>query len=322
MKAMQVQNPGGAESMIYQEIPTPQPGPGEARVRLRAVGVNYIDVYHRIGLYPMTMPLTPGMEGAGEIDAVGPDVAEVRLGDRVAFAMHNGSYAEYAIVPAWKLVPLPAGISFEQGAALMLQGMTAHYLAHSTFPLGPGHRILLHAAAGGVGLLLVQIAKRLGATVIGTVGSEEKAALARQAGADSIILYTSEDFVTAVHRLTDGQGVHVVYDSVGKSTFDGSLKCLVQRGTMVSFGQSSGTIAPIDLGLLASRGSLFVTRPTLAHYTSTRTELLARSQALFNSVAAGELNLRIDSVYPLEEAPAAHRRLESRESSGKILLTP
>lgn len=300
----------------------PQPGPGEARVRLRAIGVNYIDIYHRIGMYPMKMPLTPGMEGAGEVDAVGPDVTEVRLGDRVAYAMHNGSYAEYAIVPAWKLVPLPAAISFEQGAAIMLQGMTAHYLTHSTFPLGPGHRVLLQAAAGGVGLLMVQIAKRLGAIVIGTVGSEEKAALAREAGADSTILYSSEDFVAAVRRLTDGQGVHVVYDSVGKSTFDASLKCLVQRGTMVSFGQSSGKIAPVDLGLLTSLGSLFVTRPTLAHYSGTRTELLARSQALFTWVAAGDLKLRIDSVYPLEQAPSAHLRLESRESSGKILLAP
>lgn len=320
MKAIRVHGPGGPEALTWEEIPTPEPGPGTARVRVEVAGVNYIDVYHRTGQYNLSLPFIPGQEGAGVVDAVGPGVTEVQVGDRVAWANAAGSYAEYAVVPAAKLVPLPAGIGTEVGAAIMLQGMTAHYLAHSTFPLRPGHRALVHAAAGGVGLLLVQIAHRLGATVYGTVGSPEKADLVRKAGADAAILYTQADFVAEVQRLTGGQGVDVVYDSVGQATFAGSLKCLRPRGYLVLFGQASGKVAPVDPQTLAAGGSLFLTRPTLGSYLLTREELLGRCQDLFNWVQARELDVRIDSTFPLERAGDAHRRIESRASSGKILL--
>lgn len=320
MKAIRVTRHGGPEVLELGEAQLPEPGPGEARVRIEAAGVNFIDIYHRTGLYPLQTPFTPGMEGAGVVDKVGEGVTEVKPGDRVAYAMHPGSYAEYAVVPAWKLAPVPSSVSLELAAAAMLQGMTAHYLTHSTFTLKRGHTALVHAAAGGVGLLLVQIAKRLGATVIGTVSTEEKADLARQAGADHVILYEREDFAERVRALTGGAGVHVVYDSVGKATFEKSLKCLRPRGYLVLFGQSSGPVPPVDLQVLNAHGSLFTTRPSLAHYVQSRDELLERAGDLFNWIQRGELRLRIDSTFPLSEARAAHERLQSRRSSGKIIL--
>lgn len=320
MKAIRVRNHGGPEALALEEIAVPEPGPGQARVRVKVTGINFIDVYHRTGLYTVETPFTPGTEGAGIVDAVGEGVTVVKPGDRVAYAMERGSYAEYAVVPAWKLAPLPDDVSFEMGAAIMLQGMTAHYLSYSTFPLQPGHRALVHAAAGGAGRLLVQMAKRRGATVYGTVSTEEKAQLAREAGADEAILYTQVDFADEVRRLTDGQGLHVVYDSVGHATFAKSLKCLAPRGYMVSFGQSSGLIPPLDPQILSAGGSLFFTRPSLAHYTATRDQLLERTRDLFDWIRKGELDVRIDSMFPLERAADAHRRIESRESAGKILL--
>jgi len=322
VKAVRVHTQGGPESLVYEEVAIPQPGPGEVLVRVKAVGLNYIDVYHRSGVYAMKTPFTPGQEGAGIVEAVGEEAAYVQPGDRVAWCMHGGAYAEYAVLPAWKLVPLPEAVSFETGAALMLQGMTAQYLAHSTFPLGEGHRALVHAAAGGVGRLLVQMAKRLGATVYATVGTHEKARLALQAGADEAIVYTEVDFAAEVRRLTGGAGVDVVYDSVGQSTFMKSLESLRPRGLMVTYGQSSGVLPPLDTGLLAAKGSLFITRPTLGHHVANREELLRRAGAVMDWVAAGELKLSIDSTFPLAEVAAAHRRIESRASTGKILLIP
>jgi len=322
MKAIRVHQYGGVEAMKYEEIPVPEPGAGEARVKIEAIGLNYIDVYQRTGLYQQKLPFTLGMEAAGVVDAVGGNVGEVKTGDRVAYSMVPGAYAEYAIVPSSRLVPVPENIDSRSAAAAMLQGKTAHYLTHSTYPLKKGDTALVHAAAGGVGLLLVQIAKRLGATVYGTVSTEEKARLAREAGADEIILYTQKDFVAEVRRLTDGRGLNVVYDSVGQSTFEKSLDCLRPRGYMVLFGASSGPVAPFNLGTLAAKGSLFVTRPTLAHYAITREELLQRSNDLFNWIAAGQLKLRIDKTFPLAEAAEAHRQLEARKTTGKVLLIP
>jgi NADPH2:quinone reductase len=322
MRAIRVHDYGGPEVLRLEDLPVPEPGAGEARVKIAAVGVNFIDIYHRSGQYKGVLPMTPGMEAAGIVDAVGPDVSDVQVGDRVVYAMRQGAYAEYAIVPATMLAPVPKSIDLHQAAAVMLQGMTAHYLTHSTYPLRPGEVALIHAAAGGVGLLLVQIAKRCGARVIGTVSTEEKAALAREAGADDIILYTQEDFSAAVRRLTDGVGVHVVYDSVGKTTFEGSLNCLRPRGYMVLFGQSSGTVPPFDPQVLNAKGSLFLTRPSLGHYLLTRDELLWRAGDLFAWMAAGELKVRIDATYPLEQAAEAHRALASRATSGKLLLLP
>lgn len=322
MKAIRVHQPGGKEALVYEEAPVPDPGPGQARVRVETAGVNFIDVYHRTGLYPLETPFVPGQEGAGSVDAVGEGVEGLKEGDRVAWAMHGGSYAQYAVVPAWKLAPLPERIDADTAAALMLQGMTAHYLTHSVFPLKPGHRALVHAAAGGVGLLLVQMAKRLGATVFATVGGEEKAALAKQAGADETILYRETDFAEAVSELTGGEGVDVVYDSVGQATFEGSLKCLRPKGMLVSFGQSSGSVPPLDVQRLSAGGSLFLTRPTLAHYAASREEIAERTGDLFKWAADGSLAVRIDSAFPLREAAQAHERLESRLSSGKILLRP
>lgn len=322
MKAIQVQSYGGPDVLQIADVPLPEPGTGEVRVRIEAAGVNFIDVYQREGVYPGELPFTPGMEGAGVVDAIGPDVTEVGVGDRVAYAMVRGSYATYAIVPAAQTVPLPAEVSTQDGAAVMLQGMTAHYLSHSTFPLQSGHRALVHAAAGGVGLLLVQMAKALGATVYGTVSTEEKAERVLQAGADAVIRYDQQDFEAEVKRLTGGEGVHVVYDSVGQATFEKSLRTLAPRGTLALFGQSSGSVAPLDPQVLNTHGSVFLTRPSLAHYVLTRDELLERSQQLFAWLAAGTLKLRIDRTLPLAEASEAHRLLESRATSGKLLLLP
>jgi len=322
MKAVRISATGGPEVLRYEEVPTPSPGPGQARVRHHAVGVNFADIYQRSGATPAALPAIIGIEGAGVVDAVGPQVTEVRPGDRVAYTNVPGGYAEYAVVPAWRLVPLPADLDFTHAAAAMLQGMTAHYLTHTTYPLRPGEWALVHAAAGGVGALLVQMARRRGARVIGTVSTEEKAAVARQAGADAVILYTREDFVPAVKRLTGGAGVQVVYDSVGKDTFDRGLDVLALRGMMVLYGQASGAVPPLDPRILNARGSLFLTRPSLHHYTHTREELLQRAGDVLAWVRDGSLRLRIDRTYPLADAAAAHRRLESREATGKIVLLP
>ena len=322
MQAVRIHAHGGTEALTLEQVAVPRPGAGEALVRIEAAGVNFVDVYKREGLYKLPLPATLGEEGAGTVVALGDGVGEVREGDRVAWAMHTGAYADYAVVPAWKLVPLPAKVSTTQGAAVMLQGMTAHYLATSTWPLARGQRCLVHAAAGGVGLLLVQIAKRMGAYVIGTAGTDAKAALARAAGADEVIVYTRDDFVAEVRRITGGRGVHVVYDSVGRTTFLPGLELLVPRGMMALFGQSSGPVAPIDPQLLNTRGSLFLTRPTLGHYVATREELLARAGDLFAWIEAGELDVRIGATFPLADAAAAHAALEGRRTTGKVLLVP
>ena len=322
MRAVRVHQPGGPEVLRYEEINTPTPNAGEALVRIDAAGVNFIDVYKRSGLYKISLPATLGEEGAGKVVAVGDGVSEVRVGDRVAWASVLGSYAEHATVPAARLVPLPSEISATQGAALMLQGLTAHYLAVSAYPLRPGDRCLIHAAAGGVGLLLVQIAKKRGARVIATAGADDKAQLAREAGADDVIVYTRQDFVQETKRLTDGRGVHVVYDSVGRTTFLPGLDVLVPRGTMVLFGQSSGPVEPIDPQLLNQKGSLFLTRPTLHHYVASREELLWRARELFTWVASAELSLRIGAEYALSDVAEAHRALEGRKTTGKVLLRP
>ncbi|MFQ5851791.1 MAG: quinone oxidoreductase [Candidatus Binatia bacterium] len=322
MKAIRVHQNGGPEVLKYEEVPLPEPGVEEARVKIEAIGLNYVDIYQRTGLYPLKVPFTLGMEGAGVVDAVGTKVKEVKKGDRVAYAMVLGSYGEYAVVPSSKLVPLPQSLDTRSAAAVMLQGMTAHYLTHSTYPLKKGDTALVHAAAGGVGLLLIQIAKHAGATVFGTVSTEEKAHLARQAGADEVILYAETDFAAEVKRLTNGRGVHVVYDSVGQTTFDKSLECLRPRGYLVLFGQSSGPVPPFNLGALVPKGSLFVTRPSLLHYTSDREELLKRADDLFKWLSTGDLNLRIDKTFPLSEAAEAQRQLEARKTTGKVILIP
>jgi NADPH2:quinone reductase len=322
MKAIRIHGFGGPEALNADELPLPEPGQGQARVKLAAVGVNFVDIYYRKGLYPGQLPLTLGQEGAGVVDAVGAGVSEVRPGDRVVYANARGAYAEYALVPAAQLVPVPAEVGFEQATAAILQGLTAHYLAFSTFPLKPGDTTLIHAAAGGVGRLLVQLAKRCGARVIGTASTDEKIALARSGGADEVIAYTREDFEAATKRLTDGKGVDVVYDSVGKTTFDQSLNCLRPRGYLVLYGQSSGPVPPLDPQVLNSKGSLFLTRPTLAHYIATRDELLSRSNDLFGWIANGELDVQIDRTFPLDQAADAHRYLEDRHTKGKVLLIP
>ncbi len=321
MKAIQVKETGGPEKMELVDTPPPQPGPKQALVKLEASGVNFIDVYFRIGLYKADTPITLGNEGAGTVVAVGPDVTDVKVGDRVAYAMARGSYAEFAVVPAWQLVPIPSRVNFVTAAAAMLQGMTAHYLTHSTYPLKSGETCLVHAAAGGAGGLIVQMAKMRGARVFGTVSTEAKAAIARESGVDEAILYTQQDFETEVKRLTDGRGVDVVYDSVGKTTFDKSLNSLRMRGTLALFGQSSGPVPPFDPSILNVKGSLFLTRPTLAHYVQNREELLWRAGAVLNGIEGGTLKMRIDRSYPLAEAAQAHRDLESRKTSGKLVLT-
>lgn len=322
MRAVRLHEPGGAEALRVETIPIPTPGPGEAVVRVEAAGVNFIDVYKRTGLYRVALPATLGEEGAGTVTATGEGVTEVRVGDRVAWAGSMGSYAGFAAVPAARLVPLPEGVGASLGAAVMLQGMTAHYLAASTYPLRAGDRCLVHAAAGGTGLLLVQIAKKRGAFVIGTAGSDEKAELARAAGADEVIVYTRQDFVEEVRRITGGRGVQVIYDSVGKTTFLSGLDLLAPRGMMVLFGQSSGPVAPIDPQLLSQKGSLFLTRPTLWQYIATRDELLWRAGELFAWIAKGELRVRVGAEYPLADAAEAHRALEGRRTTGKVLLLP
>ena len=322
MHAIRIHEHGGPEVLRYDEVPISEPGAGEARVRVEAAGLNYIDTYHRTGLYPAAnMPFTPGMEGAGVVEAVGPDVTEVSVGARVAYAMHQGSYSESAVVPSWLLVPLPDELHTQSAAAAMLQGMTAHYLTHDTYPLSVDDTALVHAAAGGVGLLLIRMAKMRGARVFGTVSTAEKAQLAREAGADEVIRYTQTDFEAEVKRLTDGRGVDVVYDSVARTTFDKSLNCLRPRGYLALFGQSSGPVPPFDLSRL-SRGSLFVTRPGLGHYTPNREELMKRAGHLFQWIASGALKLRIDRTFPLRDAAAAHRALEGRQTAGKVLLIP
>jgi NADPH:quinone reductase len=314
MKAVFVEQPGGVENLKYADIPTPSPGPGQALVKIAASGVNYIDIYFRKGVYPAPPPIVLGSEGAGIVEAVAPDVKNVAPGDRVAYAMARGSYAEYAIVPAWQLVKIPGSVDFDTAAAAMLQGMTAHYLTHSTYPLKPGDSCLIHAAAGGTGRLIVQMAKMLGAHVIATVGTEEKAKQARDCGADEAIIYTQEDFTAKA------KGVHVVYDSVGQSTFMKSLDCLRPRGMMVSFGNASGPVADIAPLILSQKGSLFLTRPTLANYSATPEELDWRAGDVLKWIGQGKLNLHIHKVYPLSDAGEAQRDLESRKTTGKLLL--
>jgi NADPH2:quinone reductase len=322
MKAIQVHELGGPEALHYDEVATPEPRAGEARVRVGAAGVNFIDIYHRKGMYPGKLPLTPGLEAAGVVDAVGPDVSDVKAGDLVAYSGQIGSYAEYNVVPASKLVSVPESVSEQKAAALMLQGMTAHYLVTDTYPLGPEDTALVHAAAGGVGHLLVQMAKLRGARVIGTVSTEEKARLARSAGADEVINYTEADFQEVTMELTGGKGVDVVYESVGLDTFDQSLNCLRPRGFLVLYGQSSGAVPPLDPQILNTKGSLYLTRPTIAHYTASREEMLGRTNDLFGWIARGKLEVRIDRTFPLAEAPEAHRYMEGRQTKGKLLLMP
>jgi NADPH:quinone reductase len=322
MKAIQVKQPGGPEALELGELPVPEPKASEAVVKLAASGVNFIDIYQREGRYKVALPFVLGQEGAGVVTAIGGDVKSAKKGDRVAWTGVLGGYAEYAAVPADRLVAIPAGVTDSQAAAAMLQGMTAHYLCHDTYPLKRGETALVHAAAGGVGLLLVQMAHDIGARVLATVSTEEKAKLAREAGADEIIFYTKSDFEAETKRLTNGQGVHVVYDSVGKTTFEKGLNVLRPRGFMVLFGGSSGAVPPFDLIALSQKGSLYVTRPTLGHYTATREELMARSSAVFGMITSGKLKLRIEHTYPLAEAQQAHRDLEGRKTTGKLLLMP
>ena len=322
MKAIQIKQPGGPEAMELVELPVPQPKANEAVVKLAASGVNFIDVYFREGRYKAPLPTVLGQEGAGVVTAVGADVKSVKSGDRVAWSGLMGSYAEYAALPADRLVPVPSGVTDPQAAAAMLQGMTAHYLSHDTYPLKRGETALVHAAAGGVGLLLVQMAHNIGARVIATVSTDEKAKLAREAGADEVILYTQSDFEVETKRLTGGKGVDVVYDSVGKTTFEKGLNVLRPRGFMVLFGGSSGAVPPFDLIQLSQKGSLYVTRPTLFNYIVTRDELVARAGAVFGMMAARKLKLRIEHTYPLGEVHRAHRDLEGRKTTGKLLLIP
>ena len=322
MKAIQIKRTGGPEVMEFAELPIPKPKAKEALVQIKAIGVNFIDVYFREGRYPAQLPLVLGQEAAGVVTEVGPEVTLVKPGDRVAYTGVQGSYAEYAVVPADRLVKIPEQVDFETGAAAMLQGMTAHYLSHSTYPLKGGELALVHAAAGGVGLLLVQMGHHLGAEIIGTVSTEEKAQLAREAGANHVILYTRSDFEVESRKFTNNQGVHVVYDSVGKTTFEKGLNLLRPRGYMVLFGGSSGPVPPFDLILLSQKGSLFVTRPSLAHYIATRAELEMRASDILSMIITGKLKLRIQHPYPLSEAAQAHRELEGRKTTGKLLLFP
>jgi NADPH2:quinone reductase len=322
MKAIRVHAPGGPEAMKYEDAPDPQPKPGEAVVKVDAAGLNYIDVYFRTGAYKAEAPFTPGMEAGGTVTAVGPNVSGVKVGDKVAYTGVPGAYAQYAAVPAARLVVLPSGVSTKQGGAAMLQGMTAHYLASSTYPLKPGDTCLVHAAAGGVGLLLCQIAKMRGARVIGTVSTDDKAQLARGAGADEVILYSTQDFEAEVKRITGGKLCQVVYDAVGKTTFDKSLNCLAPRGLLAFYGAASGPVPPFDLATLSAKGSLYITRPSLASYTASREELLQRSGELLGWIRDGKLRLRTEFEFPLKDAADAHRALEGRKTTGKVLLIP
>ena len=322
MKAIRVHAPGGVEALRWEDVPQPTPAAGQALVEIEAAGINFIDVYQRTGQYRVPLPFTLGQEAAGVVTAVGPGVTDPEVGSLVAYASVQGAYAEYAAVPADRLVALPDGVSAKQGAAAMLQGMTAHYLATATYPLKAGDTCLVHAAAGGVGSLLVQIAKRRGARVIGTVSTEEKATLAREAGADEVIRYTEQDFEAEVKRITGGAGVQVVYDSVGRTTFEKGLSVLVRRGMMVLYGQSSGAVAPFDPQVLNQKGSLFLTRPTLVHYIATRGELVARAGEVLGWIRAGTLKLRIGLELPLAQVAEAHRQLEGRKTTGKVVLVP
>ena len=322
MKAIQVPKTGGVEVLTFLDIPVPKPKPNEVLVKIAAAGVNYIDVYFREGRYPVTPPFILGQEASGVVSEVGGDVGDFKPGERVAYTGITGAYADYEAVPADRLVRVPAGITDNQAAAAMLQGMTAHYLTHSTYPLKKGDVALIHAAAGGVGLLLVQMAKILGARVIATVSTEEKGKLAHEAGADEVIFYTKQDFEAETKRLTDGKGVHVIYDGVGKTTFDQDLNVLRPRGYLALFGASSGPVPLFDLGKLAQKGSLFITRPTLVHHIASREELQQRASDVLNMIASGNLRLRIEHLYPLREAQQAHRDLEGRKTTGKLLLIP
>jgi NADPH2:quinone reductase len=322
MKAVRVHAPGGPEALKVEDVSEPTPKPGEAVVKVDAAGLNFIDVYQRSGLYKLDMPLTLGLEAGGTVTAVASGVTEVKVGDKVAYTGVPGAYAQYAAVPAAKLVVLPQGVSTRQGAAAMLQGMTAHYLACTTYPLKKGDTCLVHAAAGGVGLLLCQIAKMRGARVIGTVSTDEKAKLAREAGADEVILYTTQDFEAETKRITGGKGLQVVYDSVGKTTFEKGFNVLAPRGMMVLYGQSSGPVTPFDAGILGAKGSLFLTRPSLFAYTATREELLQRAGDVLGWIRDGKLKLRMEFEFPLKDVAEAHRALEGRKTTGKVLLIP
>jgi NADPH2:quinone reductase len=321
MQAIRVHSVGGPEVLRLEDVPVPQPGPGQALVQLEAIGLNFIDCYHRSGLYKLPLPFVPGQEAAGRVSALGPGVAGLRVGDRVAYAGTPGAYAEAAVVPAERLVPVSEKMEARTAAAVMLQGMTAHYLATGTYPLQPGDTALVHAAAGGVGLLLVQIAKLKGARVFGTVSTPEKARLAREAGADEVIRYTEQDFEAEVMRFTGGKGVNVVYDSVARTTFDKSLNCVGPRGVLALFGQSSGPVPPFEPARLA-KNAIYLTRPSLGHYTATRGELLQRSGEVLDWVASGRLTVHIHQVLPLAKAVDAHRMLEGRQTTGKVLLLP
>jgi NADPH2:quinone reductase len=322
MKAIQLHQTGGPEALQLADLPIPQPGPGQVLMRIEATGVNFIEIYFRKGVYKAALPLTPGSEAAGTVEELGPGVTGFAAGDLVASTSVLGSYAEYALVPAEKLVKVPVTLAPEKAAAAMLQGMTAHYLAYSTYPLKAGETALIHAGAGGVGLLLTQIAARLGARVITTVSTPAKAELSREAGASDVILYSGQDFEAEVKRITGGKGVDVVYDSVGKTTFEKSLNCLRPRGLLALFGASSGPVPPFDLIQLSGKGSLFVTRPTLWHYIATRAELEWRSGDVLGWAASGELKLRTEHIYPLADAAQAQMDMEARRTTGKILLAP
>lgn len=322
MKAIQIRETGGPEVLKLADLPIPEPGPGQVLIRVEATGVNFIEIYFRTGLYKAALPFVPGSEAAGTVEELGPGVTGFETGDAVASTSVLGSYAEYALVPAAQLVKVPAGLSMEQAAAALLQGMTAHYLSHSTFPLKPGHVALIHAGAGGVGLLLTQMAARLGARVLTTVSTPDKAELSREAGASDVILYTQQDFEVEVKRLTNGRGVDVVYDSVGKTTFEGSLNCLRPRGLLALFGASSGPVPPFNLIQLSTKGSLFITRPTMWHYVATRAELEWRAGDVLGWAAKGELKLRTEHMYPLADAAQAQIDLAARRTTGKILLEP
>jgi NADPH2:quinone reductase len=322
MKAIRVHGTGDASVLRYEEAPMPEPKEGEVRIKVEAAGLNFIDTYHRMGWYPLPRPFILGQEAAGVVESVGAGVSDFQPGDAVAYCMAQGGYADYAVAPARLLVKVPSGVSSQQAAAVMLQGMTAHYLTHSTYPLKAGDIALIHAAAGGTGALVVQMAKMLGAHVIATVGSEEKAAIARASGADDVIVYTQQDFEAETKRLTGGKGCHVVYDSVGKATFEKSLNCLRPRGYMVLFGQASGQVDPLNPQVLNQKGSIYLTRPSLGAYIATRDELLWRANDLFTWLATGKLEVRIDKSFPLAEAAAAHTYLEGRNTKGKVLLIP
>jgi NADPH2:quinone reductase len=322
MRAIRVSATGGPEELQLEDIATPEPGPGQIRIKVEAAGVNFVEIYQRKGQYKLPLPFTPGGEAAGTVDAVGPDVADIHVGERAASVDARGSYAQYALVQADHAVPLPGGVSAEFAAAVMTQGITAHFLAYSVFKLEAGQTALIHAAAGGVGQLLVQVAKKRGARVIATVGSAEKAQIARDLGADEVILYSETDFEAETKRLTNGAGVDVVYDSVGRTTFEKGLNVLKPRGLMALFGQSSGPVAPLDPQILNAKGSLYLTRPTYRDYLATREELLWRAQDIFGWIAAGELRVRVDKTFPLVEAPTAQQYLEDRKTRGKVLLLP